>query len=307
QAGVATAAPPPCGPTGVAQAKAADVSKLTACKEGSVVISDTEGPASVVLPAPGFAVEFSAITADGTAGVPDFTVYRSASGEVATRSESSRSNVVHGKPAVIAEFEAPAASESGILATSPKCDNYTYATYGPRWLATVSWYYKTPSFGGTASVFNAMSAMANGYGACGSNLSNSAAHSYAGTTTASATMSGGTCLAGNYQNVVDSGTPLASASTLAQTCTYMTATDIVASDIRINTAYSWYTGSSVTGCPAGNYDLQGVMTHEAGHLFGLTHVAGATMQVMKPTSAVCETGMRLLGNGDLAGMKYLYP
>ncbi len=299
------AASPPCGPSSVGQVKAAEASKLTNCLEGSVVISDTEGAGSVALPAPGFAVEFSAVTTAGSAEVPDFTVYRSATGEVATRSESSHSEVVHGSPAVIEEFDAPV--ELGALATNPKCDSYACSTTGQRWVAPVSWYYKTPAFGGTASVWNGMTAMANGYGGCGANLSNSAAHSYLGTTTTSANMSGGTCLAGDYKNVVDSASVLASANTLAQACVYKTASEIVHADMRINTSFTWYLGSSTTGCSGNVYDLQGVMTHESGHLFGLGHVGMETVQVMKPASYTCETGQRLLGNGDLAGMKYLYP
>lgn len=49
------------------------------------------------------------------------------------------------------------------------------------------------------------------------------------------------------------------------------------------------------------------MTHEGGHLFGLGHVAQATLQVMVPSSWECQTAQPYLGNGDLAGMKYLYP
>lgn len=49
------------------------------------------------------------------------------------------------------------------------------------------------------------------------------------------------------------------------------------------------------------------MTHEAGHFFGLNHVAQATYQVMAPATDSCLTSQRRLGNGDLAGMKARYP
>ncbi|WP_146806634.1 matrixin family metalloprotease [Cellulomonas persica] len=54
-------------------------------------------------------------------------------------------------------------------------------------------------------------------------------------------------------------------------------------------------------------DLEGVATHEAGHVFGLNHVDRSSLQVMKPYSGSCESGQRKLGPGDLRGMNALFP
>lgn len=257
------------------------------------------------LPEPGYAVTFSATTQPGVPEIPEFTVYRSASGEVASRSLTTQGEVTHGAAGVISEF-APAESVVSPLATNPKCDSYSYSTGSERWLAAVGWYYKTPSCGGQARIAAAFTGMADGLGACGPNLSNAAAHSYKGTTTTSANMSGGICLPSDEKAVVDSGA-VASSTTLAQACMYRTTGQIIGGDIRISSVKTWYTSLSVTGCSGTKYDLQGVITHEVGHLFGLNHVALATRQVMKPSSTTCETSQRTLGNGDLAGMKNLYP
>jgi hypothetical protein len=296
-----------CGQNSARQTTADDVSALTECPEGAVVIADGHGAGRIALPAPGMAVEFSAVTVVGTPEVPNFAGYRSVSGEVATLSEANGIETVNGNPSIIEEFDSLTTQVFVTLATNPKCDSYAYSTAGQRWLTSVQWYYKTPSFGGVSRVFDAMSAMSNGLGGCGANLSNSAAHSYQGTTTISANMSGGACLSSDYINVVDSANVLASASTLAQTCVYKTTSEIVHADMRINGSYTWYTSDSVTGCTGSKYDLEGVMTHEAGHLFGLGHVSTSTLQAMKPSSSTCETSQRNLGNGDLAGMKFLYP
>jgi hypothetical protein len=298
----ANAAPGACPSTEI---RAVDVGFLTDCATAAVIIADPNGPARIALPAPGTSVTFSATTERGAPEISQFTVYRSATGEVAARSQSSVSSVVFGKTSIVTEFTA-AESVVASLATSPKCDSYSYSVNGERWLATVGWYYKTPSFGGQTRVAAAFTAMADGIGACGATKPNGAAHSYKGTTTTSSNMSGGTCLSSDLTNVVDSGA-VASSTTLAQACTWRTTGQIISADIRISTAKTWYTSSSVTGCSGSKYDLQGVVTHEVGHLYGLNHVALATQQVMKPSSSTCETSQRTLGNGDLAGMKYLYP
>lgn len=126
-------------------------------------------------------------------------------------------------------------------------------------------------------------------------------------TTSSSQVNDSICGPSNLKNVVDGGD--LSGTTLAATCTWRTTGQIVNADIRIDTSSrSWYTGSSTAGCSGSStYDLKGVMTHEAGHFFGLNHVAQSTNQVMVPSSFACQTSHRRLGNGDLAGMKARYP
>lgn len=69
---------------------------------------------------------------------------------------------------------------------------------------------------------------------------------------------------------------------------------------------AWYNGASTTGCAGNLYDLQILASHEAGHAFGLAHVAQTTEQIMKPNFGYCETAGRALGRGDAQGMKVLF-
>jgi hypothetical protein len=58
-------------------------------------------------------------------------------------------------------------------------------------------------------------------------------------------------------------------------------------------------------CSSGAVDLQNVLTHEAGHFFGLGHssVRGATMSA---TASIGETSKRVLSDDDRAGLCAIY-
>lgn len=68
-------------------------------------------------------------------------------------------------------------------------------------------------------------------------------------------------------------------------------------DLDVNTSYIW----STTGT-SNAYDLQGVFTHELGHLLGLNHsgVSGATMW---PDINPGNTSWRTLSTDDINGIK----
>ena len=274
-----------------------------------VLIRDAESNITVALPPEGIAVTYSALSDTPGIDIPEFTVARSRNGEIATASVTPNRRVVEGSMTTARAFglTSDATADSAVQATNPKCDSFAYSISNERWLSTASWYYRAPSFGGQVRVAAAFSAMADGIGDCGTNTPNSAAHSYAGSTTSSSQVNDSICGPSDLKNVVDGGD--LSGTTLAATCTWRTTGQIVNADIRIDTSSrSWYTGSSTTGCSGSStYDLQGVMTHEAGHFFGLNHVAQSTNQVMVPSSFACQTSHRRLGNGDLAGMKARYP
>lgn len=81
------------------------------------------------------------------------------------------------------------------------------------------------------------------------------------------------------------------------------ATYIDDADVYTNQRYD-YTSSGETSC-SGEYDINGIMTHEVGHVIGLGHssVAGATMY---PSVAACDFGPRSLATDDINGRKDLY-
>ena len=74
-------------------------------------------------------------------------------------------------------------------------------------------------------------------------------------------------------------------------------------DVYTNTSIQFYS-SRESGCSA-EYDINGVMTHEAGHIIGIGHssVSGATMY---PSVSACNTGPRSLASDDIAARDDLY-
>src|SRR5436189_1322507 len=82
------------------------------------------------------------------------------------------------------------------------------------------------------------------------------------------------------------------------------ATYIDDADIYTNTRYDYTSSRESDGC-SGEYDIDGIMTHEVGHVIGLGHttVVGATMY---PSVSACNFNNRTLEADDLAGKNDLY-
>jgi hypothetical protein len=102
---------------------------------------------------------------------------------------------------------------------------------------------------------------------------------------------------------------LCSGSCLAATLTgyYHTegsATYIDDADIYTNQRFDYTSSRESNGC-SGEYDIDGIMTHEVGHVIGLGHstVPGATMY---PSVGACDFGPRTLSSDDTAGKNALY-
>lgn len=100
--------------------------------------------------------------------------------------------------------------------------------------------------------------------------------------------------------------------TLAVTCMWYSSGVLRSSDAAMNRMTAFFTGNVPSGC-SGSSDLVGVMTHEAGHTYGLGHAdAGSTdhalhaNQTMNSLLGPCTTKYRTLGTGDLNGMTALY-
>lgn len=74
-------------------------------------------------------------------------------------------------------------------------------------------------------------------------------------------------------------------------------------DVYTNTAQPLYS-SGEAGC-SGEYDVNGIMAHEVGHVIGIGHsnVSGATMY---PSVSACNTGNRTLASDDFAARDDLY-
>jgi hypothetical protein len=94
-------------------------------------------------------------------------------------------------------------------------------------------------------------------------------------------------------------------SCLAATLTgYYSGNTIYDADVYTNTRYSYTSSKETDGC-SGEYDIDGIMVHEVGHVIGIGHsnVSGATMY---PTVSSCNFNNRTLENDDLAAKNDLY-
>lgn len=92
---------------------------------------------------------------------------------------------------------------------------------------------------------------------------------------------------------------------LAITVSYISETGaILESDIIINTSHA-YTGPSTQTC-IHSYDLQSVVTHEAGHFFGLGEDYDDPETTMYFRTSQCETKKRSLTEPDWSTVSYLY-
>ena len=98
---------------------------------------------------------------------------------------------------------------------------------------------------------------------------------------------------------------ICSGSCLAATLTgYYNGNTIYDADVYTNTKYKYYSSRESDGCSA-EYDIDGIMVHEVGHVIGLGHstVSGATMY---PSVSACNAGNRTLEADDIAGKNDLY-
>jgi hypothetical protein len=114
-----------------------------------------------------------------------------------------------------------------------------------------------------------------------------------------------TCGAYNTHNVVGFGN--LPGGLLGWTCYwYLSRTGRMgAADIMIDTG-----GSLTTHLPSpctNQWDLEGIVTHEFGHAYGMAHTgSGHSNLTMQHAATPCSTYARTLGLGDWLGMKQMY-
>jgi hypothetical protein len=83
--------------------------------------------------------------------------------------------------------------------------------------------------------------------------------------------------------------------------------EIIEADMALNGVDFKWTLNPPSPCPSNNLvDLKNVVTHEAGHFFGMDHsnISSATMYKSSPP---CDTTKRDLAPDDINGIIYLYP
>jgi len=134
---------------------------------------------------------------------------------------------------------------------------------------------------------------------------------YEGKTGQNTNTSGLTCLTNDGNSVVAFGD--LPSGILALTCNWGTPRpaydDTVASDVEINKVGPRWTTSPRSGSCRGMWDLEGVVTHERGHTFGLGHVAEdghGNLTMSTNINGTCQMAERSLGRGDVRGLGNKY-
>jgi hypothetical protein len=153
-----------------------------------------------------------------------------------------------------------------------------------------------------ASVTSAVHAVSTGANDCGLPADLDLQQRYVGTTTKTANIdSAGHCQSRDRVNVVSFGRlPM---GLLAVTCVWWEGgsgrTHSVEADIVIDSNAGTFFLNPPPGC-LGQWDLESILTHEFGHVFGLGHVSFAEHRTLTMSDSLpdCSTDYRTLGLGD---------
>lgn len=215
----------------------------------------------------------------------------------------------------------PAASTSAAGPVSPpECydDAYSYMIWAEH--DNHTWFINPDSTSGDVTQIEAQSALIAGYdnikyvrndcspiqtfgnGTYGVN------HTFGGTTTLTPNMTADSCTARDGINVVGWG--FVASNWVAFMCGwyYPVTWELAEADVKFGNNNRWTTSPDDLGC-FGQYDIQSVMTHEAGHVFGMDHVDELTHGRMTMSTNIdgpCQSQERMLGRGDVFGLMSLY-
>lgn len=254
--------------------------------------------AAFVIPDPGIAVGSTAIMGEGVSESATVQIEVSPDGKISYTQEA----------------------DSGvqIAGTSPAaCSDASYSVNDLKEYGTYDWYVGDGGMPGALSQSEAASAFGDAidnitasYNNCGIADTVYASSSYKGTTTYEADISAtGTCTARDGKSTWDAGD--LPTGTVAQACWWSipmpgVKNDLIEADVRYNTADYDFT-DSISGSCYHKFDVRGVGTHEAGHVYGLGHVAGDHENLtMYVESSPCSTAARTLGKGDVLGLQSIY-
>lgn len=208
---------------------------------------------------------------------------------------------------VISQAATQPAGTEAVSAAPSACADRSYSINGPRWTTAYRWHFRAGSTPAYLSRAAAESTVARAFGNivdarndCGRPDRVNATARYLGRTT-----SAPSCKRTDGRNVV--GFRSLPDGVAARACWWTMGNRIVEADVQVSTDVRW--AISPVGC-VNELMLEAVMTHEAGHVFGMGHVGERRHGRLTMSTYVdgpCNNEESTLGLGDLRGLEALYP
>lgn len=269
-----------------------------------------DGDIGTELPQPGTGVYAEVITRDGT---QELLVTHAKNGtiEISLDGTDTEDTQTQGEAQ-------PLTSQEGLYSAATGCGDRAYSSLRYKVYSGIGYRYNKSTTPSELSRKRATNAIRGGT----SNINNTrnlcrlgdrvpVSFSYKGKTGRKADVRSGRCTRSDGQSVVSFGK--LSKRTLGVTCTVFQLRSgpdkVIASDLLLNkSSVKWTTKPSARSCRR-KFDLEGVVTHERGHTFGLGHVSEKShgALTMSPISGgFCQSSERSLGRGDVIGLGRKY-
>lgn len=276
------------------------------CPAGGRSISD--GPVASVVPPPGRTVYAEVLT---ISGAQEFSVSRLPDGTI---------ELDHvGEEAPGDEPEASVADASGRAAVDREgCYSSARLDLDQKVTGSITYNFNastTPGgisrSGASGAIRRAAGSVFNTKNTCSMGDRVPVALEYGGGTSASTQVANGLCGRNDGRSVVDFG--YLKSGILAATCAIAADRpnydEVLSADIRINRRGPRWTFEPNAGSCSRAYDVEGVMTHEWGHFFGLGHVpedGNRNLTMSRYINGPCQSSERTLGRGDVLGLDGKY-
>lgn len=198
------------------------------------------------------------------------------------------------------------------------CDDSRAHFRGEDWTETMDWFRN--SLNDPNNLTAAQISVAQEYGIttitlarnpCGLPDRVSATQDYRGLTSrrASLTLDTGTCApSGDGVNVVEFGGMASNPTYVGVACIRRSSGDISETDARLDSRRDWFVGTNVPPGCSDQWQIESIMAHEAGHMYGLLHVSEADYPwlTMSANPEVCDRTASNLGLGDILGLEAKY-
>lgn len=276
---------------------------------GVEVTLDPAGDISVPIPEPGTFVTIELFADPGVIDVDSFTIGVAPDGSADLQDVDDKVDPRPPTPIPACDDSAKTYMDGGPMPSGETFKIYTN---------------QIPNYLDLANTIDAikagMNAWPNLFNNCGYSDNVTASTSYGGSTTAGTSVSPqAECnyQSDSYNSVSVIGFNDLPAGYYGNTCRYGLyypdgTFHATAGDIRLNVNRTWTNVPQAPSCSGATYDVQSVVTHEAGHWWGLDHVAYPEHANLTMTGGVgsnfkCSNWMRSLGYGDVRGMRLLYP